>query len=187
MLIVKKLLRRLLLGLVVAIGVLWLTAFALQETGQIHTYVVPSSSMSPTLKCGDHVVAVRYLFGAPARNDVVIFRMSFYPAAFNPNAVFIKRVVGVGGDRIEVRDGHLFVNGHVADTDPLNWSDGPHTVKAGWYFVLGDQRDVSDDSRVFGDVPRSAIIGRAVAVYWPLGHLGQLAGRAPSDRGSGTC
>jgi signal peptidase I len=186
MLIAKWLARRLLLGLAVALGLLWLAIFALRATGQLHVYVVPSSSMSPTLKCGDHVAVVRYLFGSPERNDVVAFRTSFDPAAFNPDAVFIKRVAAIGGDRIEARDGHLLVNNRVVGLYSMS-SFGPHTVARGSYFVLGDQREVSDDSRSFGDVPRSAIIGRAVLVYWPLGRLGRLTGHAPSRQSSATC
>jgi signal peptidase I len=145
MLIARKLARRLLLGLAVAVGVFWLAIFALRATGQLHTYVVPSPSMGPTLTCGDHVAVVRYWFGSPERNDVVAFRASFDPGAFNPGAVFIKRMAAISGDRIEARDGHLLVNSRVVGSYSMR-SFGPHTVARGSYLLLGDQREVSDDS-----------------------------------------
>jgi signal peptidase I len=185
--IATKLIRRVLLGLAVAIGVLWMATFVLRESGQLFLFVVPTASMGPTLTCGEHVAATRYWFGSPARNDVVIFHASFDPHALNPHAVFVKRVVAVAGDRVEGRDGHLFVNGRMADADPLTGSFGPHTVAADSYFVLGDQREVSDDSRFFGDVPRSAIMGHVVAVYWPPGHLGGLAAHPPTHPGPTSC
>jgi signal peptidase I len=148
---------------------------------------VPTPSMAATLTPGDHVLVDRlaYRVKAPRRGDVIVF----HPPG--QQAVFIKRVIGVPGDVISLRDGVVYVNGHrliepyvreaagaLARTepwpsdDPASWSlIKPYRVPAGKYFVMGDNRTESDDSRDWGPVARRAILGEAVVTFWPLGHL----------------
>jgi signal peptidase I len=161
----------------------------------VKPYRIPSESMLDTLRPGDRVLVNRlvYHLREPHRGDVVVFR---YPK--NPAVVFIKRIVGAPGDVLEVRDGRLYVNGrpvkepfvHRTDgqTDPTDaeaavvgstlqdpWSlSEPYTVPAGHYFVMGDNRTDSDDSRDWGTVPRTAIVGEGLATYWPLSRLHTL-------------
>jgi len=161
----------------------------------IKPYLIPSTSMANTLVPGQRVLVDRmvYRYRSVHRGDIIVFRR---PAP--PNDVLIKRVVGLPGDTLSVSNGHLSVNGHELSepyvdkvngvcepTDPADalvsgdpnapWSlSRPYTVPAGHYFVMGDNRTDSADSRYWGTVPRSAIIGRAFFTYWPLGRVGQL-------------
>ena len=158
-------------------------------------YRIPSESMMNTLRPGDRVLVNRVVYHMrdPHRGDVIVFR---YPE--DPRVVFIKRVVGVPGDVLQVRDGRLYVNGakttepyvhHTGGrTDPTiaqaaisgstlhdPWSlASPFRVPAGQYFVMGDNRTDSDDSRDWGTVPRTAIVGEGLATYWPLSRLRAL-------------
>ena len=161
----------------------------------IKPYRIPSESMLDTLRPGDRVLVNRavYHLREPERGDVIVFR---YPV--DPDLVFIKRIVGVPGDRLEVRDGRLFVNGRPAAEPYIHRTEGrrdpttaagaiagstlhdpwslaaAYRVPAGAYFVMGDNRADSDDSRVWGVVPDEAIIGEGFATYWPLSRLRSL-------------
>jgi signal peptidase I len=136
--------------------------------------VVSTSSMSPTLEPGQRVLTWKLGAGDATwhRGDVVSLR--------HDGQVWLKRVVAVGGDTVGLRDGRLFVDGHVVH-EP--WADpelidsvyfGPVRVPAGSVFVMGDNRANSEDSRSFGAVPESELTGRVVAVVWP--HPGTVAG-----------
>jgi signal peptidase I len=161
----------------------------------IKPYRIPSESMLDTLRPGDRVLVNRlvYHLREPERGEVVVFR---YPK--DPDVVFIKRIIGTPGDVVEVRKGHVYVNDRLvrepyvhrtegrADPtvaqasiagstlhDPWSLSE-PYTIPVGQYFVMGDNRTDSDDSRDWGTVPRSAIVGEGLATYWPLSRLHAL-------------
>jgi signal peptidase I len=109
------------------------------------------------------------------RGDIVVFR---YPR--DPSKSYIKRVVGVAGDRIRIDDGQVYVNGRrvIEDYVPAPYEDErsypEQVVPAHSYFVLGDHRSMSNDSRDFGPVKESFIYGKAVFGYWPMDKLGRL-------------
>jgi len=147
-------------------------------------YVVPSGSMEQTLFPGDRVVVDKHAYGvrvpftllkithgdAPARGDVIVFD------APDDGTRLIKRVVAVGGDLLEVRDGHVFINGVPSDTKAtleLRSGGGPDVgpvrVPAGRVFVMGDYRGNSRDSRYFGFVREDEIYARAWRVYYRAG------------------
>ena len=113
----------------------------------------------------------RFLFHGPERGDVIVFR---YPR--DPSRDFIKRIIGVPGDTIEIRDGVVTVNGVELDEPYINGganSDmGAKVVPEGSYFVMGDNRPNSSDSRSWGFVPEENIIGKAMFSYWPLEEFG---------------
>jgi signal peptidase I len=179
---------------VVIAAVAVLVALAVQAW-LVKPYRIPSGSMLDTLRPGDRVLVNRvvYHLREPHRGDVVVFH---YPK--DPGVIFIKRIVGVPGDVLEVHDGGLFVNGRRVrepyvhrtggDVDPTvaqaavagstlhdPWSLAePYRVPAGEYFVMGDNRTDSDDSRDWGTVPRAAIVGEGVATYWPPSRLRSL-------------
>lgn len=132
-------------------------------------FYIPSGSMEPTLRIGDRIIVskISYVFKEPQRGDVVVFR---YP--LDPSRDFVKRLVGLPGETVSLRNGRLYINGQPVPEDYLpgdmKFADfGPVRVPAGYYFVLGDNRNNSDDSRVWGPLPRQNIIGKAVLVYWP--------------------
>ncbi len=110
-------------------------------------------------------------FGNPKRFDVVICR---YPGRGNTN--FVKRVVGLPGDTVELREGYLYVNGEKYDEPYISdeyrtgmgRTFGPYTVPDGMYFVMGDHRNNSNDSRSIGPISRDMIMGHVVYVFWPL-------------------
>ena len=111
---------------------------------------------------------VMYLFGAPQRGDVIVFR---YPK--DPTRDFIKRVIALPGDTVEIREGRIFVNGqqlvepYIDDGDRLTYACSTYRVPPGEFFVLGDNRNNSSGSHVWGPVPREYIVGKAWVVYWP--------------------
>lgn len=161
-------------------------------------YTIPTPSMEDTLKVGDKVVCEKltYYFRKPRFGDIVVFR---YPPNANSlsstNAFiwpfeqmgeilrinhrqqyFVKRVVGVEGDKVALKDGVLYVNGKRMYEDYIIDSDddfGPVTVKKGRVFVMGDNRPNSSDSRVWGQVPLRSIVGKACFIWWPLEDFGK--------------
>jgi signal peptidase I len=138
---------------------------------------VEGTSMYPLLSDQERIFINKfvYRFEPIERGDVIVF---WYP--LDRSKSFIKRVVGLPGETIEVRTGHVYINGEeLADQYvPAGYLDGfnspPHRIAADSYFVMGDHRDSSNDSRVFGSVPRQFIYGKAVFAYWPVDHFGSL-------------
>jgi signal peptidase I len=138
---------------------------------------VEGGSMEPGLEDQERIFINKlvYRWENIARGDIVVFR---YPR--DPRKSFIKRVIGLPGDRIRIAFGHVYLNGSpVAETYvPENYMDTQSypeiTVPANAYFVLGDHRTMSRDSREFGPVPRRNIYGKAVFGYWPVEKLGVL-------------
>ena len=135
-------------------------------------YKIPAGSMEPTLLVGDHFVADKTIYGAkkPVRNDIVVFR---YPEDRSKD--FIKRIIGTPGDKIQIQDRQIFINEQLYD-DKYGYYDekvrnpnrsfGPVVLPKDHYFVLGDNRDHSLDSKFFGFVPFSDLKGRALYIYW---------------------
>jgi len=143
----------------------------------VKPFAIPSPSMENTLLEGDRVLVNRlvYHFHPPHRGDVIVF----HPPGRPGSDPFIKRVVAVGGDTIAVHDGMLYLNGVAQDESyvkgyPIE-GDYPETEIAGGYvWAMGDNRNNSGDSRVFGPVPLKSIMGEAFAVYWPVGRIAGL-------------
>ncbi len=154
----------------------------------VQAFKIPSGSMLPTLQIGDHLLVNKFLYGIripivgtrllsfrePARDDVIVF---IYPQDRTKD--FIKRIKAVGGDTIEVKNKVVYINGEAVE-DPNGSYDktpermaraprdnyGPFTVPEGEVFVMGDNRDHSHDSRFWGTVPITDILGKAFILYW---------------------
>jgi signal peptidase I len=165
------------------------------RTFGVQAFKIPTSSMEPNLLIGDHLFVNRLLFSPSfgpvedallakrevRRGDVVIFR---FPGS--PDKDYVKRVVALEGETVEVRDRSVLVDGRRLDEaayahyrearpsfdhpdyglEPARQAFGPATVPRGQLFVLGDNRDNSNDSRVWGFLPRDLVKGRALLVYW---------------------
>ncbi len=135
----------------------------------VQNYMVDGTSMQPGLNSNQYVLVnkLAYLFHAPERGDVIVFH---WPVDTNKD--LIKRVIGVPGDVIVIDKTTVRVNGLVLTepyiTAPANPVGQKRVVPPNDYFVMGDNRLVSDDSRDWGFVPKSYIIGKAVLIYWPL-------------------
>ncbi|AKX93731.1 signal peptidase I [Neomoorella thermoacetica] len=140
-------------------------------------FYIPSPSMEPTLYPGDRIIVNRlaYRLGDPQRGDVVVFH---YP--LDPSRDYIKRVVAVGGDTVEARNNVLYVNGQPQPPEKylppgVVYSDfGPVKVPPNNYFMMGDNRNNSADSRVWGTLDRRLVIGKAMFIFWPLNRLGLI-------------
>jgi signal peptidase I len=134
----------------------------------LQAYSIPSGSMSPTLEAGDHILVTpmtRYLGGgSPRRGDVVVFR--------NPEVgpgYFVKRVIAVPGEHVEIREGTVRIDGRVLEepwTGEATRGSLSEIVPAEHVFVLGDHRGDSIDSRVWGVLPSGRIVGRARVIFW---------------------
>jgi signal peptidase I len=154
----------------------------------LRAYRMPSSSMEPTFHCAlpalgcrakteDRFVVLK--LGGVGRGDVVAFET---PAAARERCgaggTYVKRVIGLPGERVTEADGYLSIDGQRLDEPYIPASGRDHEPKRTWrvpagaYFLLGDNRAQSCDSRVFGAVPKSDVIGRVVFVYWPPSRLG---------------
>ncbi len=139
----------------------------------VQTFRVDGPSMQPGLHTDEYVLVnkLAYLFHGPARGDVVVFH---YPK--DPNQDFIKRVIALPGDTIRWTADQIYVNGVLLKepyiSSPVNpgTSPAPITLQADQYFVVGDNRPFSFDSRSWGPVPKRYIIGKATVVFWPLGN-----------------
>ena len=172
----------------VVLAVVAIAVALLIQAFLVKPYRIPSPSMEDTLLVGDRVLGDRisWRFSEPARGDIVVFHSPI------PGPVLIKRIVGMPGDTLSLRDGAVYVNGrrlaepyvrrvdgHPAPSEPfetgLPWAlQQPYKVPAGSYFLMGDNRTDSKDSRDFGPVTRDRLVGRAFARYWPPGRIGGL-------------
>jgi signal peptidase I len=146
-------------------------------------YQIEQQSMENTLMPNQYVLVDKLTprFDDYHRGDIIVFTPP-RGSTFADTTPFIKRVIGVAGDTVDIHDGHVFVNGtqltepyifELQPTDPMtdthSWVVGP-----GQLFVMGDHREASQDSRVFGPIARSSVIGRAWIRYWPLSAFGMI-------------
>ncbi len=185
---IKSKIREFIEGIIAAVLIaLLITTFV------IKMYKIPSRSMVPTLLVGDQLVVNKLIYGIkipyfrntiipitdPQRGDIIVF---IYPK--DRSIDFIKRVIGIGGDTIEIKDKKIFINGKVFTDNTGIYTDkiiypgsvqprdnfGPVTVPKGSLFVLGDNRDESMDSRFWGFVDLKDVQGKAFIIYWSWNH-----------------
>ncbi|MCC6758452.1 MAG: signal peptidase I [Candidatus Omnitrophica bacterium] len=169
-----------------AIVVALIMAIAIR-TFILQPFRIPSTSMVPTLVVGDRLMVNKLSYGAivplttyrlpgfskPKRGDIIVFR-----APEDRKKDFIKRLIGLSGEKVEIKFGDIYVNGQLV-SDPVikniyYYNRGSYgevnksiTVPAGYYFVLGDNSGSSSDSRFWGFVPQNDVIGKAEFIYWP--------------------
>ena len=144
----------------------------------LQVFWIPSGSMEPTLDIGDRIVVnkVPYHFREPKRMEILVFRQVSSYAGQKKD--LIKRLVGLPGETLEVRDGIVSINGApLEEKHPLfqDFADfGPVTIPADSYFVMGDNRPASADSRYWGFLPKKNVIGPAFLRIWPLTKFGLI-------------
>lgn len=162
---------------VLEVAVITLLLFVVVR-GVVQNYRVDGPSMTPTLLNHEYILVdkAQYIFGSPRRGDVIVFK---WPRDTSED--FVKRVIGVPGDTVQVTsNGQVSVDGTPINEPYVNDLTNPYqpntwTLAANQYFVLGDNRGDSSDSRDWGPVPRSDVIGRAEMVYWPLNEVHVLS------------
>jgi len=141
---------------------------------------IPSGSMEPTLQINDRLIIdkIGYNFRQPQRGDIVVFSPTEALKQQNFKDAFIKRVIGLPGETVEVKGGRVYVNDQALREQYIEeepeYSYGPVTVPEDNYLVLGDNRNNSYDSHYWGFVPRENIIGRAIVRFWPLNRAGEV-------------
>lgn len=140
----------------------------------LEPFFIPSGSMEPTLMIGDRIIVskVTYHLREPQPGDIMVFKFPL-----DPSRNFVKRLIAVGGDTIEIKDSVLYINNEPVQEDylpkGLKFEDfGPRTVPENHYFMMGDNRNNSDDSRVWGFLNKDLIVGKAEVIYWPLDRIG---------------
>lgn len=147
---------------------------ALIIAGGIHQfmfqqYVVQGQSMDHTLANGEHLIVDKlpYYFGIPQRGNIIVFRAP-------DGDYWVKRVIGLPGNTVQVWHGNLLLNGKIYNEPFINGpmnpykNFGPIKVPPGHLFVMGDNRNISEDSRMIGPIPISSVVGRVDVVFWPL-------------------
>ncbi|AYO31316.1 MAG: signal peptidase [Thermoanaerobacteraceae bacterium] len=157
-------------------------AFALVLALAIRGYVfepmiVPTGSMIHTIEIGDRILVNKFIyrFEPLKRGDIVVFR---FPD--DPRQTFVKRLIGIGGDVIEIKNGTLYRNNVPVQEpylkEPMVGSFGPYRVPEGYFFMMGDNRNNSKDSRFWENkfVSRNQIVGKATYRIWPLSRIGPL-------------
>ncbi|MHB1653105.1 MAG: signal peptidase I [Desulfitobacteriaceae bacterium] len=159
-----------------------LIAFALSwalRTFVVEARVIPTGSMLPTIQLQDRIIVDKFFFkrfDEIRPGDIIVFRP---PPKAHATEDFIKRVIGLPGDKIEIRNHITYVNGRALDEpyilEKSKQNYGPVVVPEGSLFVMGDNRNNSDDSRIWGFLPVQNVTGRALFRYWPVNNFGSLA------------
>jgi signal peptidase I len=143
---------------------------------------IPSESMLPTLEIGDRLIVEKlsYYTHLPHRGDIVVFEPppQLQAQGYLVDQAFIKRVIGLPGDTVEVKDGRVFVDRQLLTeayiAEPPNYLMSSIVVPSGQLFVMGDNRNNSNDSHIWGFLPKANIIGHACFRFWPIEHLGGM-------------
>lgn len=139
-------------------------------------FYIPSGSMEPNLQIGDRIIVSKlsYRFSEPQRGDVIVFKFPL-----DPSRDFVKRAVALGGETVAISDSKLYIDGQPVPEEylppDLRFGDfGPREIPQEHYLMLGDNRNSSDDSRMWGPLPEEYIVGKAVVIYWPINRMSFL-------------
>ena len=163
--------------ILITISLALIISFTLQNF-LLEPRIVPTGSMLPTIQIDQRILVnkLAYKMSSPDRGDVIVFKP---PIETNDNSDFIKRVIGISGDRVEVKNGLLLINGQKTNENYLiekpNYDFGPVIVPDNSLFVLGDNRNCSFDSHIWGQwLKVDNVKGKAFFTYWPLDCMGLL-------------
>jgi signal peptidase I len=163
------------------------------QTFIVQAFKIPSGSMIPTFQIGDRIFVNKFLYSArvpfvnwrlpildikePKRGDIIVF-----VSPEDPKKDFVKRLIAFGGEKVQIKEGKILINGHALEEAPFKdvyyYNAGDYgaeskvvRVPADSYFALGDNSANSRDSRYWGYIPRKNLIGRAMVIYWPLNRM----------------
>jgi len=183
------------LELVDSVLIALVLVFGVVQPFVVRAFFIPSQSMEPTLfgteqtGTGDRILVNRFLYrlNPPRRGDIIVFKAppaalrSLPPEQAKQEPDFVKRLIGLPGDRIRVRAGEgVYINGHLLYEpyikDPPEYDFPPqslseHQVPAGHYFVMGDNRNNSNDSHAWGDLPTHYVLGKAMVIFYPFNRI----------------
>ena len=157
--------------LVETVAIVVVLAFVIR-TFVFESFQISGNSMQPTLFTGERVMVNKLAFdiGKPKTGEIIVFRSPQVPSQD-----WIKRVIGLPGETVSIRNNNVYINGKLYPEPFLKYRQstnyGPETVPQGDLFVLGDNRPISDDSRIFGMLPQSRITGQAFVIWWPFNRL----------------
>ncbi|NPV28176.1 MAG: signal peptidase I [Firmicutes bacterium] len=138
-------------------------------------FYIPSPSMQPTLYPRDRIIVnkLSYRLHPPKRGDVVVFKFPL-----DPQRDFIKRIIGLEEETVEIRQGYVYINGRRLEEPYLSYEPvpnyGPVKVPRGYLFVMGDNRNNSEDSRFWGCLNKKYLVGKAFFIYWPPHRIGLI-------------
>jgi signal peptidase I len=146
----------------------------------VQAFFIPSGSMRPTLEERDHILVNKfvYRFTAPKRGDIVVFKSP--PEADNRQVDYIKRLMGLPGDVIEVKEGIVYRNGkplkesYLLEPEDIGYDMAPVKIEKDKIWVMGDNRNNSNDSHRWGQLDRNRVLGKAMVTFWPVGRAGLL-------------
>jgi len=134
----------------------------------VQAFYIPSTSMKPLLNPGDRILVNKFIyrFREPKREEIAVFK---YP--IDPSINFVKRIIAVPNDKVKIKDGEVYLNGKALAEEyklEARYTDFTETrIPEGHYFVLGDNRNNSEDSRYWGFVPEENMLGRVFLIFWP--------------------
>lgn len=157
--------------IVQTIGIAFVLALII-TTFIVQGFVIPTGSMETTIMPHDRVFVNKFIyhFTEPQRGDIIVFK---YPV--DPSKDYVKRLIGLPGETVEMRNGIVYINNKPLDetylTRPSSGNYGPITVEKGHYFMMGDNRDNSEDSRYWGLLPEKNIKGEVFMRFWPLNRI----------------
>ncbi|MCT7955135.1 signal peptidase I [Laspinema sp. D3] len=170
----------LLIGLFVIASLVVSFAMLSLQRSVIETRYIPSGAMIPTLQIDDRLIIdkITYKFNAPERGDVIIFSPTQTLQEQNFKDDFIKRLIGLPGETVEVSNGQVKINNQPLEepyiAEPPTYQYGPVTIPENNYLVLGDNRNNSYDSHYWGFVPKENIVGKANKIFWPPDRQGAI-------------
>lgn len=144
----------------------------------VQVFYIPSGSMEPTLGIRDRIIVNKFIyrFREPKREEIIVFKYPAKPGEKRRD--FIKRIMGLPRETLEIKDGVVFINGSpISENHPMNRDHayfGPVKIPESHYFVMGDNRPNSADSRVWGYLPKGNIVGLAFLRIWPIFKFGPI-------------
>ncbi|MBI2251369.1 MAG: signal peptidase I [Armatimonadetes bacterium] len=157
-------------SIIYILQIITLTIIIINFIGRVS--IIKGSSMEPEFHSGERVIInlFKYYFSDPKKFEVIVFK-----CPYDPDKIYIKRVIAQGGEKLEIKNGDVYINDQLS-IEPFKIKKyienyGPIQIPKNHLFVMGDNRQNSEDSRIFGAIPLKLVKGKAALIFWPLGSL----------------